>query len=490
MLRTSRPCAVTTSGPPAASASEPDGTRKCAHVTSCGPASRIRRRSSRKRSFPPPRRSSTASSISWPRSRSACSSCATNEPRSGSDGPGYICETRRILKRSSRRSCSPHSARRTPQISPIVQRARKCVSHRVEHVVRAARRVAHAVERCRSLVGVPLGAQLRRALELALLGSGIDRLQLDLVLRIGGVLVHADDHALTALDLLLPVEGGALDLVLHQALLDRRDRAADLVDPCDQLGGARLELVGQRLDVVRAAERVGGVGRAGLGLQDLLRAQRDRRGALGRQRERLVERVRVQRLRAAADRRERLDRDAHDVVLGLLRGQGRAAGLRVEAESERLRVRRAEPLAHDARPDAPRRPELRDLLEEVVVRVEEEGQARAEVVGRQTGRDRGVAVGDAVRDRERELLHRGRARLADVVAGDRDRVPRRDALRAVREEIGREPHRRARREDVVPARDVLLEDVVLHRAAKRASTGRPGPRRRARREEGEATRAR
>ena len=39
-------------------------------------------------------------------------------------------------------------------------------------------------------------------------------------------------------------------------------------------------------------------------------------------------------------------------------------------------------------------------------------------------------------------------------------------LGAVREEVGREPHRRARREDVVAARDVLLEHVVLHRAAQ------------------------
>ena len=93
---------------------------------------------------------------------------------------------------------------------------------------------------------------------------------------------------------------------------------------------------------------------------------------------------------------ERLDRDAHDVVLGLLRGQRRAAGLRVEAQGERLRVRRAEALAHHARPEAARRPELRDLLEEVVVRVEEEREPRAEVVRREPRLDRRRAVGDAV----------------------------------------------------------------------------------------------
>ena len=113
------------------------------------------------------------------------------------------------------------------------------------------------------------------------------------------------------------------------------------------------------------------------------------------------------------------------------------------------------------------RPELRDLLEEVVVRVEEEREPGAERIGREPRRDGRLAVGDPVRERERELLRGRRARLADVVAGDRDRVPARDPLLAVGEQIRRQPHRRPRREDVVPARHVLLEDVVLHRAAQR-----------------------
>ncbi len=42
----------------------------------------------------------------------------------------------------------------------------------------------------------------------------------------------------------------------------------------------------------------------------------------------------------------------------------------------------------------------------------------------------------------------------------------RDPLGAVGEEVGRQPHRRLRRIDVVAARDVLLEDVVLRRPAQ------------------------
>ena len=144
--------------------------------------------------------------------------------------------------------------------------------------------------------------------------------------------VHADDHALAVVDRLRVLVGGRLDLVHLEAGLDRGDRATHLVDAVEVLPGLGLDLVGERLDEVRAAERVGGVDDARLVPDDLLRAQRDLRGALGRQAERLVEAVRVQRLRAAQHRGQRLQRDAHDVVLGLLRGERRAAGLGVEAQ--------------------------------------------------------------------------------------------------------------------------------------------------------------
>src|SRR5207302_2662380 len=137
--------------------------------------------------------------------------------------------------------------------------------------------------------------------------------------------------ALAALDRSLPVEGRLFDLGLDEAALDRLDGATELVDARDQVRRAPLEVVRQRLDEVRAAERVSSVGRAALGCENLLCAKGELRGMLGRQGECLVERVRVQRLRAAADGRERLEGDAHDVVLRLLRGQRRASGLSVEA---------------------------------------------------------------------------------------------------------------------------------------------------------------
>ena len=50
----------------------------------------------------------------------------------------------------------------------------------------------------------------------------------------------------------------------------------DLVEPLARFG---LELVGQRLNEVRAGQRIGGVGDAGLVGQDLLGAEGERRAS-------------------------------------------------------------------------------------------------------------------------------------------------------------------------------------------------------------------
>ena len=123
-------------------------------------------------------------------------------------------------------------------------------------------------------------------------------------------------------------------------------------------------------------------------------------------------------------------------------------------------------LAHLPRPDTPRGAVLRDLLEEVHVRVEEEREPRREVVDVEPPLTTGVDVREAVREGERELLRRGRAGLADVVAGDRDRVHARQLARAVLDHVHHEPHRGLGREDVLLLRDVLLEDVRLHGASE------------------------
>ena len=75
--------------------------------------------------------------------------------------------------------------------------------------------------------------------------------------------------------------------------------------------------------------------------------------------------------------------------------------------------------------------------------------------------ERGPHVLEAVGDGERELLHRGRARLLHVVAGDRDRVELRHPPRRVLDDVGDDPHARLGRIDVGVADHELLEDVVL-----------------------------
>ena len=70
------------------------------------------------------------------------------------------------------------------------------------------------------------------------------------------VAVDADDDALAAVDLALELVRRVGDLALREAALDGLDHAADLVDLVEVLVRVRLQLVGQRLDEVGAAERV------------------------------------------------------------------------------------------------------------------------------------------------------------------------------------------------------------------------------------------
>ena len=288
------------------------------------------------------------------------------------------------------------------------------------------------------------------------------------------VLVDADDDAPARVDLVLQLEGGVGDLALGEVLLDRGDHPAQLVDLGEVVVGLALELVGQRLDEVRAAERVDGVRHAGLVGDDLLGAQRDADRLLGGQRERLVVGVGVQRLRAAEHAGQRLDRRAHDVVERLLGGERHARGLRVEAHEPRARVLGAEGLAQLARPDPPRGAVLGDLLEEVDLGVEEERQPRGEVVDVEAAVDRLLDVGQAVLEREGQLLRRRRAGLADVVARDRDRMPARHVARGPLDHVAEQAHGRVDREAPLLLGDVLLEDVGLDRPARGGRPARLG----------------
>ena len=93
-------------------------------------------------------------------------------------------------------------------------------------------------------------------------------------------------------------------------------------------------------------------------------------------------------------------------------------------------------------------------------------EARRECVDVHAPLDRALDVRKAVLERERELLLGRRAGFADVVAGDRDRVPARHLLRAPLDHVGDQAHRRLDREAPFLLGDVLLEDVRLDRPAE------------------------
>ena len=109
-----------------------------------------------------------------------------------------------------------------------------------------------------------------------------------------GELRDADDLALLGLELALQLVGGIGDLSLRESSLDGANHATHLVDLADVAPTPLLGLVGERLDEVGAAERIDGVGHAGLLGEDLLLAQGEQRGILARNRPRLVVRIGVE----------------------------------------------------------------------------------------------------------------------------------------------------------------------------------------------------
>ena len=98
-----------------------------------------------------------------------------------------------------------------------------------------------------------------------------------------------------------------------------------------------------------------------------------------------------------------------------------------------------EPLQHEARPESPGRPELCDLINEVVVRGEKKGHPLSNRVGRHATCATGVDIGQPVGKRERDLLYGGRSGLSDVIAADRDGVPQGQLARAIAEDVGGNP---------------------------------------------------
>src|SRR4029453_13976738 len=101
--------------------------------------------------------------------------------------------------------------------------------------------------------------------------------------------------------------------------------------------------------------------------------------------------------------------------------------------------------------------ELGDLLEEIVVDVEEERQARREAVDVETPGQRRLHVAQAAGPGEGPPLPPRPSGLTDVIAGNRDGIETRNMLRGEFDHVGDDSNRRLRRTDPFLLSDELLQ---------------------------------
>ena len=287
-----------------------------------------------------------------------------------------------------------------------------------------------------------------------------------------GERVHTHDLLITRLD-----TTDALGAALHEPALHRVDhleRPTAVEHPLQFGLGGRAQLGDLGLDDLRTLEQVAVLEQVGLVREHLLDAQRPLLIPRRRQAERFVPARELDGARARVLREgdaQHLEHDALHVVLGLLFSEAERIHLHAVPEPAQLLVLDAVPLAADVVPHLRERAHLAHLFDEAHTRVDEEGDAaddlRELVLGDLPGLAHRVEHRDRVRESVRELLHRRRARLLQVIRADVDRVPRGHLLDRVDDQVDGESLRRLRREDVRAARQVLLEDVVLRGALER-----------------------
>ncbi len=277
------------------------------------------------------------------------------------------------------------------------------------------------------------------------------------------VFVDADDDLLAAVDRRLPPRRRFLDAQFRHAAFDRPRHAAQRLDLVDQRHRRRRDRMSQVFDVIAAAQWIDDMRDAGLLGEDQLCVARDPGRERGRQGQRLVKRIRVQRLRAAEHRGQGLDRRADDVVVRVLFGQADAGCLTVRAQREARLVLRVE-LLHQTRPQQSCGAQFGDLHEEIHADAEKERQARREFVDLQTAGQRRPHIFESVSEGKGQFLHRCRAGLFHMIAGNRNRVELRHMPRGVFDNVGDNAHRRCGRVDIRVANHEFLEDVILDRA--------------------------
>ena len=121
--------------------------------------------------------------------------------------------------------------------------------------------------------------------------------------------------------------------------------------------------------------------------------------------------------------------------------------------------------SHDFVPHATAGAELCHFFKEVVVAVPEERQAWCEIIDIETCINRCLNICNCICQRKCNFLNSRTASFTNVIPRDRNGVPFRNVLRAIRKNISNDAHRRTRWVHVCTASDVFLQQVVLNCSA-------------------------
>ncbi len=105
------------------------------------------------------------------------------------------------------------------------------------------------------------------------------------------------------------------------------------------------------------------------------------------------------------------------------------------------------------------------------MRVEKERKPRRKRIDVETRRQSRFDIGDGIGESEGHFLNRCGSGFPDMVTADGNGIPLRQLLARPGEQVGDDPHGRARRIDVGAPGDVFLQDVILHSARELADVG-------------------
>ena len=161
----------------------------------------------------------------------------------------------------------------------------------------------------------------------------------------------------------------------------------------------------------------------------------------------------------------RFDTGAHDVVEGVLLGQGPSRSLGMRPKRQRFGILGVELLDH-ARPQGPRRAHLGYLHEKVLSLRPEKRQPRRKRVDVDPRFETGADVLEAVGQSVGHFQIGRRSRLLHVVAGDGNGIELGHVPGGESEDVGDDAHRGSRGIDVGVAHHVFLENVVLNGAGE------------------------